>query len=991
MKILGFDIGVSSIGWAFVEDNKLQDCGVRIFTQAENPKNKESLALPRRNARSTRRRLNRRSARMRAMKHILSNEFGLKYEDYIAEDGVLPKAFKGKLISPYELRYKAINEALSKEELARVILHITKHRGYIAKNSKNTNINEKGKILKALKDNGEKLKNYRSVGEYFYKEFFQNTQGNFKKVRNTTSSYENCVLASDLEEELKLIFKKQNEFGMKLSKKFIDNVINIAFFQRPLKDFSQSVGVCTFFENEKRAPKNSYSAWEFVALSKIVNEFYSIKNNYGIIFNKEVLLEVLNHILKKGNIAYAKLRQIIKLEDGVSFKSLKYDKDNAESKKFVEFKKLSEFNKALGEHSLTREILDEISKDITLIKDESKLKEKLKNYPLTQAQLEALVQLDFKEHINLSFKALNLIVPLMKELKRYDEACLELGLKKKENTIQHKLLPPFCETLYAEEINNPVVLRVIKEYRKVLNALIKKYGLVHKIHIEFAREVGVSKEIRNKIEKEQQENAELNKWAEEQCVKLEIKSSSKNKLKLKLWKEQKEFCAYSGKKITLKDLQDEKALEIDHIYPYSRSFDDSYNNKVLVFIKENQEKGNKTPFEAFGSNKAKWEAIKSASSILPFKKRQKILDEKFIDKVQKDFIARNLNDTRYATTLISKYTKEYLEFLPLQEGENKQSGDKGSKIHVQATNGTLTATLRHFLGFGSKNRKGHLHHGLDAVIIAYSTSSMIQAFSQFKKEQELLKLKTLANKIDKEQYKIKQKFFDPFEKGFRDEILSKVNAIFVSKPPRKKTRGALHEETFCAKEKFLKLYGGEEGLKKALEYGKVRKIGENKYVSNGDMIRVDIFKHKKSNKFYGVPIYTMDFALGVLPNRAVVSGKKDGIIKDWLEMDENFEFCFSLYKDDLLLLKKKGMREAEFVYYVSFNVSSVSIRIAKHDNQSENLSDNQKQLFTKLEKDKVETEGIGIQNLEVFEKYIVSPLGEKFKAQFAPREMIKKK
>lgn len=47
-------------------------------------------------------------------------------------------------------------------------------------------------------------------------------------------------------------------------------------------------------------------------------------------------------------------------------------------------------------------------------------------------------------------------------------------------------------------------------------------------------------------------------------------------------------------------------LKIDHIYPYSRSFDDSYMNKVLVFTKQNQEKLNKTPFKAFGNDSAKW-------------------------------------------------------------------------------------------------------------------------------------------------------------------------------------------------------------------------------------------------------------------------------------------------------------------------------------------------------------------------------------------------
>ena len=71
MRVLGFDIGVASIGWALVEDSVLKDCGVRIFTKAENPKDGSSLALPRREARSVRRRLARRKARLNELKRLV--------------------------------------------------------------------------------------------------------------------------------------------------------------------------------------------------------------------------------------------------------------------------------------------------------------------------------------------------------------------------------------------------------------------------------------------------------------------------------------------------------------------------------------------------------------------------------------------------------------------------------------------------------------------------------------------------------------------------------------------------------------------------------------------------------------------------------------------------------------------------------------------------------------------------------------------------------
>ena len=71
---LGLDIGTTSVGWAVVNEDKqrIEDLGVRIFERPENPKNGESLAKPRREARSARRRLKRRRQRLDYLKHFTS-------------------------------------------------------------------------------------------------------------------------------------------------------------------------------------------------------------------------------------------------------------------------------------------------------------------------------------------------------------------------------------------------------------------------------------------------------------------------------------------------------------------------------------------------------------------------------------------------------------------------------------------------------------------------------------------------------------------------------------------------------------------------------------------------------------------------------------------------------------------------------------------------------------------------------------------------------
>lgn len=244
MKVYSFDIGIASIGWAVVEDSELKDLGVRIFTKAETPDKGESLALPRRNARGVRKRLARRKGRLNTIKQLLCKELKLELQDYLSTDGELPKAYTSSKIaplqSPYELRTKAIDQRLDSSDLARVILHIAKHRGYGNKHAKESKDAESGKVKKAIEENRKILeqKGYRSVGEYLYKEFFERARvgaQEFSNVRNKRDNYEHCVAQDMLEDELRLILSRQRAFGQELSETFEARLLAKIFEQRPLK------------------------------------------------------------------------------------------------------------------------------------------------------------------------------------------------------------------------------------------------------------------------------------------------------------------------------------------------------------------------------------------------------------------------------------------------------------------------------------------------------------------------------------------------------------------------------------------------------------------------------------------------------------------------------------------------------------------------------------------------------------------------------------
>ncbi len=1039
MKILSFDIGITSIGWAYVEGEELKDCGVRIFTKAENPQNGDSLAAPRREARGVRRRLARRKVRLNAIKRLLCKEFGLNLSDYFANDGELPKAYETTkdTKSPYELRTLALSQKLEVKDLARVILHIAKHRGYGNKHAK-SDLTKENKIKEEIKEEQEKQKValkttqdknllqqreilkkeqelvlkalYRneaalesckvsdkySVGKYFYESFEKRGQ----RIRNTTNNYQHTMRQEWLKDELEFIFKKQKDFGATFSKNFESQIIETAFYQRDLKSFEDKVGKCVFYENENRAPKDSLSAMEFVALTRIINTLKNLEEkskNLGIgeTYGKDKIQEILKIVLDKGEMSYKELRKILKLNESILFakdSKLDYTKgmQEAEKAKFIELKNLKAFKKAMGGDfsKFPREELDKIATDITLIKSKENLAKKLQNYSaLSKEQVEALSNLNFAKHIDLSLKALDKILRFMREGLSYDEAVKKAGLQEHR---KHKQKGEFLIPLkdYEPYLANPVVARALSEYRKVLNALLRKYGNVHKIHLEFTREAKLSAKERQKYEKEQKEHFEANQKAKKQCEILGLPINGANILKMKLWIEQGECCVYSGEKITREHFFDSNALQVDHIYPYSRSFDDSYMNKVLVFAKENQNKLNKTPFEAFGNNKEKWDRILSLSANLPKQKQRRISNKDFKDK-ELGFIARNINDTGYIARLASQWTNNCLKFENLSENEVTIAGEKGSSVHIEVVSGQLTSMLRHYWGLGDKDRNNHLHHAVDAIILAYTNAKTKNAFANFKKTQEQNKKKFYAKQISESEYKVKKAFFEPC-KDFRSKVLEKIDSIFVSKPPRKRARGALHEETFYSfeDEKLLKSYGGKQGIEKAISLGKIRQVG-TKIVNNGAMVRVDIFMDKKG-KFYAVPIYTMDFALGILPNKAVVQGKskEDGVIKDWIEMDSNYTFCFSLFKDDLILVQKKEMEKAELCYFVSFGSANAQINVEKHNNKFEGLSENEKILYSNATQKKVEGKSIGIQNLKTFEKYQVSPLGEVQKAEFESRQNI---
>jgi CRISPR-associated endonuclease Csn1 len=199
----------------------------------------------------------------------------------------------------------------------------------------------------------------------------------------------------------------------------------------------------------------------------------------------------------------------------------------------------------------------------------------------------------------------------------------------------------------------------------LVNALIKRYGPPSQVVIELTREFGASGEKRREIMAGQKENQERNDRYASQLAELGVRNSRENRLKLQLWDElgkgdaMDRYCVYSGQRIGPTMLFSDD-IEVDHILPFSRSLHDGIGNKILCTRQSNRDKGNRTPFEAWGHDAARWANIEERAARLPEHKRKLFRENALEDFLgNQDFLARHLTDTAY----LGRVAKQYLTYV----------------------------------------------------------------------------------------------------------------------------------------------------------------------------------------------------------------------------------------------------------------------------------------------------------------------------------------
>lgn len=833
--ILGLDIGITSVGWSVLnlDKERIEDLGVRIFDAAENPKTGASLALPRRTARSRRRLLRRKKYRINRVKKLLVQYSIISQKEL----DILYSTITGKDV--WEARAYGLDQSLTNLEWARVLISFAKRRGF--KSNRKNEIKDKdlGPLLKSIQENITKMDEagYRTFGEMLYKEANLSGDPSFS-LRNKDGKYTNGILRSVLEEEIKLLFEAQRALGNEFASEEIEKkYLDIFNSQRPYSDFEtleSFVGYCTFEKNNKikRAPKHSISAEEFTLYTDI-NKLSIVNKGFKRKLTEEERDIIVQAAFKSEIVKYTSLRKLLSLEESDRFSTLNYslDKDcsKTENTKFVSLKGYHEIRKAVSKNLSTnywnsiknnRELLNDLAYVLSLAKTDEQIKTNLVIRGVDEELIEAVINLSFSKFNNLSVVAIEKILPYLKAGLVYSEACTKAGYDFKAiyKGIRYKKLP----LIEIDEIINPVVCRALAQARKVVNAVIDRYGSPEKIHIELARDIAKNKIERNKINKKQKNNKNERDKVKEELMEIlgdNIEPTGSELLKYRLWKQQNEECAYTQSKISINDLFKAGFYETDHILPYSRTFDDTLNNKILVKAEENRRKSDKTPYEYFGHDETRWNrfTIWVESSNLSYGKKNNLLKKNFTEEEGKKFKQRNINDTGYIAKYLANFINEKLEFSHSE-----------SKRKVITINGQATAYLRSRWGL-SKTREDDLHHALDASVVAAANQSIINKISIYNKAYELkytepsgeiidtdtgevLNANDLA-KLRKERFPMIWPEFsselkvrmasdpifeltnNPIKAYDEDFIKNQLRPIFVSKMPKRKVTGALFEET----------------------------------------------------------------------------------------------------------------------------------------------------------------------------------------------------
>lgn len=760
--VIGLDVGIGSVGWAVVNADKLriEDAGVRLFDSGER-QGKETLCQQRRGFRSTRRigrRRVHRVSRLKAHFQVIGLITIAKIEEY----------YRSKTEHPLVLREKGLSEKLDPAQIAAALLHICKHRGYndfysMDEESLALLSKEEHKEFKEERDQVEKyaalLKDMPGGSTpaqvFLHHPMFEHPGVvNYRNNKNRKANApDELILVSreELKKEARRIWNKQAEFYPCLTEDAWAKAVDIMFRQRDFEDgpgdsndssrrygsFLDTVGKCAFYSDENRGYRYTAIGDLYVLINRLSQNRYIDKTTGELKLPPEAAREIINTAQKTASMDNKTIDAILKKYNIEMINNPEGKSPNSCLSFCNSVKKLFE---AEGESWAALASEDQL--DIDRPSQLNRIGEILSQNRTPKRRIEKLCQEGLSRKIavkmanvrpsgtvNVCYRYMRDAIEAFMSGEIYGtfqaSRIKELEKKMEAASSRNRKLPPITD---AEYVKNPVVFRSINETRKVLNAIIEKYGSPASINIEVASDLARSFEERRKLNAEKRRREKENEQTRADIaslLKVDTQLVSGRQCEVyELGKEQDWKCPYCGESISMEKAirPNDRNYEVDHIIPFSLILDNTRNNKVLVHHSCNQAKGQRTPLMFISGSRAK--EFKAEVNEQYKKKRisktklQYLLQPDLNDyNLLEEWKSRNINDTRYIAKYLVRYLSENLLF------------DSDEKQPVHAVKGGITARLRRSwlneaTWGGDKTalrEKSSLHHAVDAVVIANCT------------------------------------------------------------------------------------------------------------------------------------------------------------------------------------------------------------------------------------------------------------------------------
>jgi CRISPR-associated endonuclease Csn1 len=792
---LGLDVGSNSIGWALVDESKktIVAAGVRIFPEGVNRDTKQaevSKNETRRTARMARRQAARRANRTRRLRKMLV-QIGLLPEVALRDpnnaDRVAWERDAFKEADPYTLRRRALTEKLTPHEIGRVLIHLSQRRGFLSNRKADRRRKDETQGILGEISRLETELNGRTLGEFLAQEQELDSQARLRRRHTRREMYAkefDAIWAVQqkhhpdlLTEHLKHGSEGRQMYPCKprtVGKKSALDLYGIhgsLFFQRSLYSPKSVIGTCELEPKLKRCPRADRVAQRF----RLVQEVNNLRLLDGTTARERPLTsdersKLIDYLADSSERKFDEIRKHLKLPHA------RFNLERGGRKKLHGLATDKQLKKVLGKLWMAA---DEQKKNrlvrMLLDAEEPEIRDHcLRDWASDSAVADKLLSVHLMDgYASYSVAAIQKLLPILEQgMPLRAPAGQPCALQAAGYVQIHEIVPNQQAYLpMPPDVTNPIVRQGLFEVRKVVNAILREYGKPARIHIELAREIKGTARQRAETALRMRERERARDAAAGEIRSWGTKATRDAIDRYLLWKEQQKKCVYSGRPISQRQLL-EGEVDLDHVLPFSRTLDDSLMNRVLAFREENDRKGDRTPFEWLAKqDAAKYEEVLNRADKLPYAKARKFREQTI---ELEDFLSRQLVDSQY----IARQIHGYVQCLGAD---------------VVCTKGNHTATLRQHWGLNTvlrhdemdlKNRDDHRHHAVDAVIIAFTDRSRLQALARLRK-----------TGVDGEVMP------EPWDR-FRDHVETAVNKINVSHRVSRKVRGPLHDETLYGPTQF---------------------------------------------------------------------------------------------------------------------------------------------------------------------------------------------